>query len=290
MSRGATESAADASGGAARAAEAAPHDRAVYDSAVTLDRHELKYLVPAAHLGGFVRALRAHLRPHRFTGQGANLLPDAQHFTTTVYYDTPSHALLRAARAEPERNVKLRAREYYDMHSSLAELATDPGQIVRHQPWVFMELKHRTGTRTSKHRLRLRRSELDTFFSGADEAPHDAERAAIRSFAADLGEPLVPSCVVNYRRVALEDEAGALRVTLDVELAFFVPPVGLWTRGPLVRGNLGAPCAAPFGCLLEIKLRDETPAWLARALEQAHAKSEHISKFLLASEAIHGKP
>jgi hypothetical protein len=309
MTQGAANSAADASGGAACQAEAAPdgdNERAharddalptPRDSAVTLDRDELKYLIPAAQLRAFVRTLRSELAPHHFTGQGANLLPEAQHFTTTVYFDTASRALLRASRAEPDRNVKLRARAYYDVHSSLAELATDPAQIVRHQPWVFLELKRRAGTRTSKHRLRLPRGEVARFFSAggaepaavAHAAPDAAEAAAIRTFCAALGEPLVPSCAVNYRRIALEDGAGALRVTLDLELAFYAPPRDLLARSaPLSRENLGTPAGTAPACLLEIKLRGQLPAWLARALDEARAKEQRISKFVLASEAVHG--
>jgi hypothetical protein len=292
-------SAAKPSAEASGAAQAIPDA----DRQLTLDRDELKYAIPAHRLGAFVRALRAHLRPHRFTGEGANLLPEAQHFTTTVYFDTPSRALLRAAATEPERNVKLRVREYYDVHSSLAELATDPAQIVRHQPWVFLELKQRTGTRTFKHRLRVERAELAAFFQAPDataSVPNPGagprpdgwaeERAAILLFRASLAEPLAPSCVANYRRLALEDESGRLRVTLDVELGCYAAPGDLWTRrGPLTRESLGPPCAAAPTCLLEVKLRDATPAWLAHALEQAQAKRERISKFVLASEAVHGR-
>lgn len=295
MSGGAAKPRAAASG----AAQATPGA----DRHLTLDRDELKYAIPAHRLGAFVRALRAQLRPHRFTGHGANLLPEAQHFTSTVYFDTPSRALLRAAVAQPERNVKLRVREYYDVHSSLAELATDPAQIVRHQSGVFLELKRRTGTRTSKHRLRLERAELAAFFqapdaagrvlnAGAAQRPDGwaEERAAILAFCASLAEPLVPSCVANYRRLALEDESGQLRVTLDVELGFYAPPDDLWTRrGPLTRESLGPPCAAAPTCLLEVKLREATPVWLARALEQAQAKRERFSKFVLASESVHGR-
>jgi hypothetical protein len=292
------------SGGAAKpSAEAMVAAQAIPDADrhLTLDRDELKYAIPVQRLGAFVRALRAQLRPHRFTGKGANLLPEAQHFTSTVYFDTPSRALLRAAVAQPEHNVKLRVREYYDVHSSLAELATDPAQIVRHQPGVFLELKRRAGTRTFKHRLRLERAELTAFFrasgttasvAGAAMRPDGSadERTAILAFCASLGEPLVPSCVANYRRLALEDESGRLRVTLDVELGFYAAPEDSWTRrGPLTRESLGPPCAAAPTCLLEVKLRDATPAWLAHALEQAQAKRERISKFVLASEAVHGR-
>jgi hypothetical protein len=89
--------------------------------------------------------------------------------------------------------------------------------------------------------------------------------------------------------VALQDDAGELRVTLDVELAFYLPPDDLWTRkSALVRGTFGSACASEGSCLVEVKTRAEMPAWLARALERADARTESFSKFLRAGEALHG--
>jgi hypothetical protein len=63
----------------------------------------------------------------------------------------------------------------------------------------------------------------------------------------------------------------------------------MWTRrGPLARSGLETPCAAAPTCLLEVKQRAGTPAWLARALDEARARPERFSKFVLASEAVHG--
>jgi hypothetical protein len=267
------------------------------ERAMTVDRDESKYVVHPLRIAGLVRALNEKLGAYRYTGAGANRLPDAQHYTTTVYFDTASRALYRAARENPAFNEKLRARAYYDVHSSLAELATSTDQFVRQDPWVFLELKRREKTRTSKHRLRLHASELTSFLgagmkasgSEAAELGENADRAALVSFCTSRDEPLAPSCVVSYRRMSFEDPSGTLRVTVDLDVAFFAAPRHLFqTERALLRGSFGKAVGSAPLCLVEVKRRSETPAWLSGALVDSGAREETFSKFMLASEAVHG--
>src|SRR4051794_28741328 len=101
---------------------------------ITAVRDEVKYLVDQAQLSDLVTALGRALPHHRFTGAGANTLPRPRHFVTTIYFDTADRHQFRAARDESQPSLKMRAKEYYDLHPSLAELATDPRQIVKYQP------------------------------------------------------------------------------------------------------------------------------------------------------------
>lgn len=277
----------------ASAAEAA-FDQASCDKAITADRQETKYLIAADRSAALVRTLHRELTAHRFTGHGANLLPDAQHFSTTIYFDTKSHLLLRSAREDQEENIKLRARAYYDLHTSLAELATDPDQIVRYQPWLWFELKRREQDRTAKHRVRLEKSRLRSFLHGtpvlasANQSERDDARA-IGQFCQTLGEPLQASVLVNYQRQAFQDPSCALRVTLDLELSFYAPPADLWARNtPLIRGTFGTPRAVDRVCLVEVKRRGAMPGWLERALSEANGEPAQFSKFLRAGQAVYG--
>src|SRR5438046_10744550 len=104
------------------------------DARMTAEREELKYLIGPEHVARFSTAMGRQLPHHRFTGEGANKLPRPRHFVTTIYFDTPSRDQYRAAQSDGEHNLKMRAKEYYDLHPALAELATDPGQIVKYQP------------------------------------------------------------------------------------------------------------------------------------------------------------
>ena len=135
------------------------------DARMTAEREETKYLVAPAHWERLATELSRRLPGHRFTGAGANRLPDAHHYVTTIYFDTPSRALVRAAATTVDRNLKIRAKEYYDLHPSLAEVATDPAQIVRYQPWLWFEIKRRDGSRTRKQRFRLPKGDVGSFFA-----------------------------------------------------------------------------------------------------------------------------
>jgi hypothetical protein len=273
----------------------APPDPALWaDRAVTRDREETKYLIPVTSAWQLLAELDQRLPPHRFRGEFANSLPDAQHFVSTVYFDTPSRAQLRAAVRDVDRNVKVRGKEYYDLHPSLAELATDPAQILYYQPFLWFELKERDGERTFKHRFRLPKHDVPAFFAGRatpdvsaldEDARHSLER--IDDFRLGLGEPLVASALVSYRRKSWQIADGSLRITLDLDVAFFAPGADLWTRAePLSRSRLGVPAGVHDTAVLEVKKRASAPQWLARALDAVGAEPSRFSKFVAASLAV----
>ena len=94
------------------------------DAQMTSERSEVKYLLPPGSARALADALTTHLPRHRYRGVDANTLPGAQSFVTTVYFDTADRALFRAAGGDVP-HVKLRAKEYYDLHPGLVETATD---------------------------------------------------------------------------------------------------------------------------------------------------------------------
>ena len=266
------------------------------DARLTAEREETKFLVSPVRWESLTAALSQRLRGHRFTGEGANRLPDPHHYVTTIYFDTPSRTLLRAAATAPDHNLKVRAKEYYDLHPSLAELATDPEQIVHYQPWLWFELKRREGTRTSKRRFRLPKRDVTQFFAEgrvtadafdlAEAEEGESLRDVVRICTA-LAEPLTAVCLVNYRRLSWQSDDGELRVTFDRSLASYRPPADLWARRQaLVRSSLGVPAAQEASGVLEIKRRGAVPAWLADCLERIGATPVPFSKFVTAARAV----
>ncbi|MBN2196306.1 MAG: VTC domain-containing protein [Polyangiaceae bacterium] len=269
-------------------------DRFAADRAITADRDELKYVAPRERVRHLADAVEAALASHRHVGEGANTLPDPHHFVTTIYFDTPSHRHFRAAVQHLENDVKLRAKAYYDLHPCIAELATDPEEVFRYQPFVYLELKQRSGRRTSKHRSRLRPQDIPSFLAraGREAALPEVggpELARIHEYCHSLGEPLGPACLVNYRRLSWQDPHGTLRITMDLDLAYFAPPADLFARSaPLVRGSLGLPSEIEKMAIIEVKCRTAPPAWLATALEHAEARSALFSKFVRSHCSVHG--
>lgn len=280
-------------GGAMAAGEA--------DARLTALRDEVKYLVAPAEVATFTRIMGRHLSHHRFTGDGANPLPRPRHFVTTIYFDTPSRDQYRAGREDSEHHLRMRAKEYYDLHPSLVELATDPRQIVQYQPVLWLELKLKDGPRTGKRRIGLPKRDLPAFFGqglvtaemiGLQQPLYGGDGEAvlreIAAYCARYPEPFRADCLAHYRRLPWQDDEGNLRVTLDVGLEFFVPPPDLWQReDPLVRESLGQPCGQEAQAVLEVKARGEPPEWLEQLLGQVGARRVPFSKFEEASRAVH---
>jgi hypothetical protein len=273
------------------------------DAQLTASRDEVKYRVAPAQVQALASALTHQLPPHRFTGQGANALPRPRHFVTTVYFDTPSRHQFQASRADADHNLKMRAKEYYDLHPSLAELATDARQIVRYKPVMWLELKFKDGSRTGKRRIGIPKPQVPDFFRSGTVTPEmiELQRSCygaesetvlteIASYCGRYDEPMQADCLVNYRRLPWQDADGKLRVTLDVGIELFAPPADLWHRKfALVRESLGTPVARVDAAVLEVKSRDELPDWLRELLATTGAERGKFSKFEMASEAVHGQ-
>ncbi len=269
---------------------------ALADAAITAEREETKYLVEKRELPALLREIKSQLAAHRFTGEAANLLPGAEHFVTTIYFDTPARRYYRASRQSQQSNLKIRAKEYYDLHPSLAELATDPEQILRYQPWLWFELKRREGAVTSKRRFRFPKVAAATLFEQqavpellSQSAEERADAQALIGHVRAQAESIVPSALVNYRRLSFQNPDGTLRVTVDLGLSFFAVPPDLFRRArPLSRSELGRPVGLEARAVVEVKRRAALPSWLVSALAVSAQSASGFSKFVAASEAVHG--
>jgi hypothetical protein len=272
-----------------------------------------------ARATAFAAEVSARIPKHRFQGTGANRLPRARHYVTTVYFDTAARDLYQAVREDPD-SLKIRAREYYDLHPELLELANNARDIVRYSPVLWIEIKGKRDGRTYKRRIGIPKGDVEPFFERGEvsQAMRELQRsskppprrepapsevastlepvspsldmiAELSALRARFSEPLRASCLVNYRRAAFEDAAGTLRITFDQRMACFAAPRGLWTSNkPLVREALGTPAYEEPCYILEVKARGELPAWLAEMVLELGAEEHTFSKFVTASEAVYG--
>ncbi len=269
------------------------------DDAITADRGERKYRVPLAHAPGLASAIGRRLEGHRFTGTGANRLPGAHHYVTTIYFDSHVRDIYRAA-ISAESSVKLRAKEYYDVHPSLAELATDPRQLVRYTPVLWLEIKTRDRDQSRKLRVPLPKPDVAAFLADgrisddmiALQRTEGSNRTGLLGEIGALFGPLGAvraDCLVNYRRLAWQDPSSAVRMTLDLQIAFYAPPADLWTRRfALVRESLGAPRGNEPDCVVELKWLGEPPSWVEAMVAAHDGRPVRYSKFEAASRAVHG--
>jgi hypothetical protein len=114
------------------------------------------------------------------------------------------------------------------------------------------------------------------------------DRERIATHCQRLGDRLIPSCLVNYQRVAWQNPSAVLRVTLDFDVAFYRPPADLWTRrSALLRSTLGPTQGIEPWLIVEVKSRGDVPAWLADTLRACKANESSFSKFVRAGRAVH---
>jgi hypothetical protein len=269
------------------------------DELMTADRSEEKYLVEPDRVQELNRAIAEHVSRH--FPPGAVKLPGAQQFSTTIYFDTPSRHLFHQASTN-DASVKLRSREYYTLDPSMVQVARKPEQMVRFDPVMWFELKHKDGHHVKKHRFGVPKADVPLFLSGgritqqmvALQAPHHGAKAKealleIADLCQYYGESFNVDCIVNYRRIAWQDDALALRLTLDRQVTFLTEPADLWTRkSALIRETLGAPKGVLDRAILEVKTRGSMPSWLTRAIDSSGTSLGDFSKFVAASRAVHG--
>lgn len=274
------------------------------DQAIFADRAENKFFLPAKSARAFVDGLRGHVESHRFRGEGASQIPRPVHFITTLYFDTKAGHIASACR-DGSANVKLRAREYYDEHPDLTEIATSRKQLKRHNREVWLELKAKTDGRTRKLRFPLPAGEVAGFLAGGVITQEAAamQRAAgnkdgeallreVWKLCRRVGEPLRPDSLVHYRRRAWQDPQGQLRITLDTRLSFHPAGQNFFREFTCLGDKVGSKAAGTLDdFLIEIKLRGPIPHWLDALgqrveLTPAVLGARQFSKFLAASDAV----
>ncbi len=274
-----------------------PPEAGSFDEQITADRTERKYLLDKARTAPFIRQVDQRLS--RYV-HGDTQLPGAQFCSTTIYFDTSSRHLFNLASSEAE-SVKLRAREYYAIDPSMVQLARRPEDMVRFDRVLWFELKHKQGGRVRKRRFGLPKPDVPGFLADGRITPEmidlqathygdkaDAVLGEVSQLCQHYGEPFSVDCIVNYRRIAWQDSAGQLRLTLDRDVGFFAAPEDVWTRDfALTAQTLGPPRKVLDKNIIELKSRGDLPPWLQQAFGSDVAEARNFSKFVTASHHVH---
>jgi len=140
----------------------------------------------------------------------------------SVYFDTPDHALHRAAAAGRRRRFKVRTR-LYDPTTAVLEVKTKDGR-----------------GRTVKHRLEYSPEDhgqlTDEGLGFIDEQTGQPE----------LTPQLTPSLVTRYWRATLVDAVAGTRVTVDQQLECVTPDGSLITLGQVIVETKSDVAAGPI--------------------------------------------
>ncbi len=198
-----------------------------------LNQREHKYLLDAHTAFSFWEIATARLAPHCRDSQRP------LNYVRTTYFDTPDFAYYRGTASTMAR--RLRAREY--------ATAAEPEATPELTGVCVLELKQSASGLRSKSRISIAPGDVAAFLARYSGPRHDG--------------PLVPCMTTWYQRAALTDADDRIRVTLDQRVRFCAPtPVG----APCTGAEPPEVLARGPEFVLELKLWDESPTWLARAM------------------------
>ncbi|OJT26824.1 VTC domain-containing protein [Archangium sp. Cb G35] len=219
--------------------------------------HERRFQPSREALENFLRDTRQWTNPCVYDAS----LPFS--FTRTTYFDTEGLDFLGSCRAG--RPQRLRLREY----AGTVNLACPPVLTGTR----YLEMKTSSGQRRTKIRASLSADEAAALLSGR---PLPGESAAATLLRQAASSPVRPWVTAWYRRNTYANPDASVRITVDEELLFALPPE---------QSAAGEPAAPPRllhrapATLLEVKWQGDFPPWLEWLLWKLEPFETRGSKF-----------
>ena len=225
-------------------------------------RIEKKYIVDEPTYEKLIKKLDGHFVKDRYY----------KSTICNIYYDTPSHQLVRNSIEKPVYKEKLRVRSY---------------GVPNDEDMVFVELKKKYKGVVYKRRIEMTLAQTRDFFAGK-EVPHDNPQIENElKYFLKFYEGIAPAMYLSYDRLAYcGTEDPSLRLTFDTHILYREEQKeldkGIWGKELLPAGMR----------VMEIKIPNAMPLWLSAILDELEIYPESISKYGTAylnefSEKIH---
>ena len=229
-------------------------------------RKEIKYLLSREKRNALLPILEAHMEPDAF----------AHSSISNLYYDTPDFRMVRRSLEKPMYKEKLRLRSYGTPENTST---------------VFPEIKKKAMGIVYKRRISLSYQEAVSSLSGQQIASTDMCDGTTRQILHELDwmlasyENLSPRVFLSYERDSYKGVSDpSLRLTLDQDILFRTD------RLDLREGTFGEAILLPDQTLMEVKISNAAPLWLAQALSEIGIFPVSFSKYGRAYERICRNP
>jgi len=225
-------------------------------------RIEKKYIVDEPTYEKLIKKLDGHFVKDRYY----------KSTICNIYYDTPSHQLVRNSIEKPVYKEKLRVRSY---------------GVPNDEDMVFVELKKKYKGVVYKRRIEMTLAQTRDFFAGK-EVPHDNPQIENElKYFLKFYEGIAPAMYLSYDRLAYcGAEDPSLRLTFDTHILYREEQKeldkGIWGKELLPAGMR----------VMEIKIPNAMPLWLSAILDKLEIYPASFSKYGTAylnefSEKIH---
>ena len=212
-------------------------------------RYELKYLITKKQKEKLVEVMEPYMKADKF---GRSTI-------CNIYYDTPDYALIKRSLEGPVYKEKLRLRSY--------------GRAQKDGP-VFIEIKKKYKGIVYKRRIAALEEEATAYLNKDIPLAHPCQISEELDYFKEFYKTLRPSMVISYEREAFcgkEDEN--FRMTFDENI--------LWRDEDLSLCDEigGTSIQEPDRVLLEVKVSDAMPLWLAEFLSAEKIFKTSFSKY-----------
>lgn len=213
-------------------------------------RVETKYLIRTERLAGFLAALDQYVVADDF----------ASSTISSLYFDTNDFAMIQDSLAKKHGKEKIRLRTYDE----------DPSLDSP----VFLELKQKINGVGYKYRVATTYLEALSQIEQPDKYnPADQQLFHQLSVLGQRYGRIEPQMLIRYKRRSFKGRQDKMvRLTLDSDITY-CPSQGLDTKGSAFS------LLPPHYLMLEVKVADEMPTWLADLLNQHGLETVSFSKY-----------
>ena len=213
-----------------------------------MKRYELKYLLNAEQTDFLRERLKGRMQVDQY----------GKTSIASLYYDTPTYRLIRTSVEKPLFKEKIRLRSY--------------GLATTESP-VFLELKRKAYGIVYKRRVETTIPLVHKFFSGEGDICAGGQiNNEIKTFR-DYYKTLVPACLIIYDRTAYFEPDGDLRLTIDENPRYRTKDL------TLTKSMDGVSLLDPGWTILEVKVQQAMPLWLAEILSIGKIAKASFSKY-----------
>ena len=214
----------------------------------TFERCEKKYMLTAGQFEALWPRLSPHLRPDEY--------PEST--VCSIYYDTDDYRLIRHSIDAPVYKEKLRLRSY-----------GVPGP----EGAVFVELKKKFKGIVYKRRVTLSAREATDWLAGRGSPAEDSQTTREIDWLLQRLQPRPRVCLCCDRSAYRDIDDPALRITFDRDIRWRCSELDI------TAGDRGERLLPEGRVLMEIKLSDAAPLWLARLLSEERIFPTSFSKY-----------
>ena len=218
------------------------------ETKLTFKRYEKTYLLSAADYAALFARLEPYIEPDDY--------PEST--VCSIYYDSDDYRLIRHSIDAPVYKEKLRLRSY-----------NVPGD----EDMVFVELKKKFKGIVYKRRVAMSEARAAAWLDGSGGPEEDSQMTREIDFFLRSYRPAARVYLACDRTAWRAREDHELRITFDRNIRW------RQTELDLRAGSQGEPLLRDGQVLMEIKIPDAAPLWLARMLSELSLFPTTFSKY-----------